>query len=135
MAISGGLEKSLNVNKRGGGGKSSKVNVYGVGYYRGRWREGQHMHWIKNFSFLKKNLLRLLHISSIIKMCLSSSFIKSLSLAQLSTSVLPAAINNVTLALLQHNKHSQRVRRTILGLVGKISSWLKINKRGGGRLQ
>ena len=40
------------------------------------------MYWIKNFSFLKKNLLRLLHISSILKMCLSPSFI--MSSAQLS---------------------------------------------------
>ena len=30
--------------------------------YRRRWREGYHVHWIKNFSFLKRNLLRLLHI-------------------------------------------------------------------------
>ena len=71
------------------------------------------MHWIKNFSFLKKNLLRLLrlHISSILKMCLSPSFIMSSSLAQLSSalSVLLAAIAHFTLAFFQHNKHSQRV--------------------------
>ena len=58
------------------------------------------MHWIKNFNFLNKNLLHLLHISSILKMCLSSSFIMSSSLAQLSAtfSVLLAAITHFTLA-------------------------------------
>ena len=60
MAISGGLEKGLKVNKRGGcnkrggGGKSSKVDIYGVGCYKWMWRrEDQHMHWIKIFNFLK----------------------------------------------------------------------------------
>ena len=67
------------------------------------------MHWIKNFNFLKKNLLRLLHISSMLKMCLSSSFIMSSSLAQLSAAfaVLLAAITHFTLTFFQHNEHSQ----------------------------
>ena len=45
VAISGGLEKNLKVNKWGGGcnkrggGKSSQVNVYGVGCYKWMWRE------------------------------------------------------------------------------------------------
>ena len=47
------------------------------------------MHWIKNFSLLKKNLLRLLHISGILKTCLSSSFIMLSPLAQLSAAVSP----------------------------------------------
>ena len=98
--MGGGVGKSLKVNKwgvaisRGGGGKSSKVNVYGVGCYKWMWREDQHMHWIKNFNFLTKNLLHLLHISSMLKICLSLSFIMSSSLAQLSAafSVLLAEI-------------------------------------------
>ena len=70
MAISGGLEKSLKVNKWGGaaisgGGGWKKVNVYGLGCYKWMWREDQHMHWTNNFNFLKKKLLRLLHISYI----------------------------------------------------------------------
>ena len=57
------------------------------------------MHWMKNFSFFKKNLLCLLHISSILRMCLSSSPIMS-SLAQLSAafSVLLAGITHFRLA-------------------------------------
>ena len=53
VAISGGVGKSLKVNKRGGvaisgeSGKSSQVNVYGVGCYKWMWREHQHMDWIK----------------------------------------------------------------------------------------
>ena len=52
----------------------------------------------KNFGFLRKNLLRLLHISSILKMCLSSSFTMSSSSVQLSaaSSVLLAAITHFT---------------------------------------
>ena len=63
----------------------------------------------KNFRFLKNNLLHLLHISSILKMCLASSFMMSSSLAQLSAafSVLLAAITHFTLAFFQHNKHSR----------------------------
>ena len=89
----------------------------------------------KNFSCLKKNILRSLHISSILKMCLSSSFIMSLSLAQLPAafSVLLAAITYFTLAFFRHNKHSQRVtfvgQNSVSGW--ENSSWLKINKRGG----
>ena len=65
----------------------------------------------KNFSFLKINLLPLLHISSILKICLLSSFIMSSSLAELSAgfSVLLEAITHFTIAFFQHNKHSQRV--------------------------
>ena len=37
-----------------GVGKTSKVNVYGVGCYRWRWKEGQHMHWMKNCNFWEK---------------------------------------------------------------------------------
>ena len=94
------------------------------------------MDCIKNFNFLKQNLFRLLHISSTLKMYVSSLFIMSSSLAQLSAafSVLLAAITHFTLAFCQCNKHSNETSyfcRTILGLVGKISSWLKINKRWG----
>ena len=111
------------------------------------------MHWIKNFNFLKNNLLRLLHISSMLKMCLSSSFIMSSSLAQLSAafSVLLAAITHSTLAFFQRNKHSQRVTfaeqflfwlgkfplgsKLISGGVAIRMSWCaffeKINSRGG----
>ena len=69
------------------------------------------MDWIKNFNFLKQNLLRLLHISSTLDMYLSSLFIISSSLAQLSAafSVLLAAITHFTLAFFQRNKHSKRV--------------------------
>ena len=58
----------------------------------------------KNFGFLKRNLLRLLHISSILKMCLSSSFIMSSSLPRLlaAFSVLLAAITHFTIAFFQH---------------------------------
>ena len=41
------------------------MNVYGLGCYKWVWREDQPMHWTKNFNFLKKKLLRLLHISYI----------------------------------------------------------------------
>ena len=53
----GGLKKSESkykregCNKRGGGGESSEVNFYGMGCYRRRRREGQHMHWIKTLAF------------------------------------------------------------------------------------
>ena len=70
------------------------------------------MHWIKSFNCLKKHLLRLLHMSSMPKLCLSSAFIMSSSLAQLSAaafSVLLAAITHFTLAFFQRNKHSQRI--------------------------
>ena len=79
------------------------------------------MHWIKNSSFLKRNVLRLLHISSILKMCLSSSFIMLSSLAQLSAafSVLLAAITYFTQTFFQHNKHSQRVT-----FAGQFLVWL-----------
>ena len=63
----------------------------------------------KKSSFLKSNLLRLLHNSSILKM--SPLFIMSSSLAQLPVafSVLLATITHLTLAFFQQNKHSQRV--------------------------
>ena len=56
------------------------------------------MHWIKDLSFLKKNLLWLLNISNTIKMSLSSLIIMSLSSAQLSAafSMLLAAITHFT---------------------------------------
>ena len=65
----------------------------------------------QNFNFLKQNLLRLLHISSTLKMYLSSLFIMSSSFAQLRAafSVLLAAITHFTLAFFQRNKHSKRV--------------------------
>ena len=94
------------------------------------------MHWIKNFNFWKKNLLHLLHISSMLKMCLSSAFRMSSSLAQLSAafSVLLAAITYFTLAFFQRNKHSQRVTfaRQFLLWLGKFPPGSKINKRGEG---
>ena len=79
------------------------------------------MHWIKNFNFLKKNLLRLLHISSILKMYLSSSFTMSSSLAQLSAafSLLLVAFTHLTIAFFQHNKHSRRVT-----FAGQFWVWL-----------
>ena len=79
------------------------------------------MDWIKNFNFLKQNLLRLLHISSTLKMYLSSLFIMSSSLAQLSAafSVLLAAITHFTLAFFQRNKHSKRVT-----FAGQFWVWL-----------
>ena len=86
-------------------------------------------------------------------MCLSSSFIMSSSLAQLSAafSVLLAAITHFTLAFFQRNKHSQRVTfagqflvclgkfplgsKLISGGVAIRMSWCaffeKINSRGG----
>ena len=75
----------------------------------------------KNFNVLKNNLLRLSNISSMLKMCLSSSFIVSSSLVQLSAafSVLLAAITHVTLAFFQRNKHSKRVT-----FAGKFLVWL-----------
>ena len=99
-------------------------------------RRHQHMHWIKHFNFKKQNLLHLLHISSMLKMCLSSSFIMSSSLAKLSAafSVLLAAITHFTLAFLQRNKHSQGVT-----FVGQFWVWLgkfllgsKLISGGGG---
>ena len=76
----------------------------------------------KNFNFLKKNLLRLLHISSILKACLSSSFITSSSLAQLSAafSVLLAAITKFDTSIFQQNKPSQRVT-----FAGQFWAWLE----------
>ena len=88
-----------------------------------------------------------------LKMCLSSSFILSSSLAQLSAafSVLLAALTHSTLAFFQRNKHSQRVTfaeqflvwlgkfplgsKLISGGVAIRMSWCaffeKINSRGG----
>ena len=79
------------------------------------------MHWIKNFNFLKQNLLHLLHISSMLKVCLSSLFIMLSSLAKLSAafSVLLATITHFTLAFFQRNKHSQRVT-----FAGQFLVWL-----------
>ena len=56
-----------------------------------------------------------------LKMCLSSSFIMSSSLAQLSAafSVLLAAITHFTLAFFQRNKHSLRVT-----FAGQFLVWL-----------
>ena len=59
-------------------------------------------------------------------MCLSSSFIMSSSLAQLSDAF---SVHASTFSAQQTFTRSY-FHRTILGLVGKISSWLKINKRG-----
>ena len=89
-----------------------------------------------------------------LEMCLSSSFIMSSSLAQLSAtfSVLLAAITHFTLAFFQRNKHSQRVTfagqflvwlgkfplgsKLISGGAAIRMSWCaffeKINSRGGG---
>ena len=66
----------------------------------------------KNFNFLKKNLLRLLHTSSILKMCLSTLFIMPSSLSQLSAafSVLLASITHFTLAFFNTTKiHNELV--------------------------
>ena len=72
----GGLEK---VSKLISGGIAISwgwVEKLGwVGCYKWIWREDQHMHWINYCNFLNKYLLRLLHISSILEMCLSSSII------------------------------------------------------------
>ena len=48
------------------------------------------MHWIKYSSFLKKNLLRLMHIflHTVLKMCLLSSLILSSLSTQLSAAIL-----------------------------------------------
>ena len=71
------------------------------------------MQWTKDFRFLKKNLLRLSHISSILKMCLSSSFIMSSSLAQLSAalSVLLADIFSSANSLQKIEKIQERALR------------------------
>ena len=74
-----------------------------------------------------------------LKMCLSSSFIMSSSLVQLSAafSVLLAAITHFTLAFFQRKKKSQRVT-----FAGQFWVWLgnfphgsKIVSGGGGLLQ
>ena len=74
-----------------------------------------------NFNVLKNNLLRLSNIASMLKMCLSSSFIVSSSLVQLSAafSVLLAAITHFRLAFFQRNKHSKRVT-----FAGQFLVWL-----------
>ena len=60
----------------------------------------------KNFSVLKKNFSRLLHISNILKMCPSSWFIISSSPSQLSAvfSMLLAGITHFKQIFFQHNR-------------------------------
>ena len=73
------------------------------------------MHLIKALCLFKKNLNYIYYIfSNIVKMCLSSSFIVSSSLTQLSAviSVLLAAITHFTQTFVQHNKLSLQVSFT-----------------------
>ena len=76
----------------------------------------------KNFSFLKKNTLRLLSISNILKMCLLSSFIMSSSSTQLSAafSVLLVAITHFMQTFFKHNKQSPLVT-----FAGQFYIWLE----------
>ena len=73
------------------------------------------MHWIKNFNFLKKNY----YVYYII-LAVGCVFSASCSNYAFHISIFSA----------QQTFTMSYFRRTILGLVGKISSCLKINKRG-----
>ena len=98
------------------------------------------MHWTKNFNFLKKKLLRLLHISYIYLIRYKIvSIIVVHNVIIIGTTVgciFSASCSNyafhASIFSAQQTLTTSYFRPTILGLVGKISSWLKSNKRGGG---
>ena len=85
----------------------------------------------KNFSFLKKNLLRLLHISQLLKMYLSSSLIISSSSAELPAafSMLLAAITHFTQTFFNTTNSHHELRMSwyayirLFGLESSFSSF------------
>ena len=106
------------------------------GCYRSRWRDGKHMHWTKNFSFLKKNLLHLLHIFQHTKN-VSTVLVHNVAIIGTTTSCVFSAFcsNYVLHAYIFSTQQPNTMSYfclTLQGLVRKMSSWLKINKRGGG---